>query len=113
MFYSIISNIYTGVYYFTDLVAFISIHIFVMYKKKFQIYLTDYKNILIIAVSLVLIVGWIVGINYIGSHVNIFSNFNLLLCKYNNPIIIVMSMAVLDIAVKKECHYKIINSVCF
>lgn len=111
MVYSIASNVYGGIYYFTDLIAFISIHIIIMYKKKFQIHLFDSINILLIILSITLITLWVVGINYISIFMDVFKNLNLMFCKYNNPFIIIMSISVLDIAVKRKCYIRIINQI--
>lgn len=99
-------------YYYTNLVAFICIHYFVTFYKKYgREKLGRKKDILIIAVSAALIIGWIICINYIGQRIELLSKQNLFGCKFINPVIVFSGIAVLDLGVRKEFHNRIVNSI--
>lgn len=97
-------------YYYTNLVGFICIHYFVMYYKAYsKNHGTKTRNILsagnikkdVIAVvlSVAAILIWICALNFAGQYVAAMSDKGLLLCTFMNPLIMVISLAALDIAV--------------
>ncbi|MDO4815598.1 MAG: acyltransferase [Bacillota bacterium] len=99
-------------YYFTNLVAFICIHYFVSYYKRYgRDKLSQNKDYLIVSVSAAVIIGWIVCVNYLGERISIVSTKNLFGCTFINPIIVLLGIAALDLAVRKEFHNRAINAI--
>ena len=109
--YSVVGTVLQK-YYYTNLVAFICIHYFVMYYKRYgQDKLGRNRDLTIVAGSAALIIGWIICINLLGNKFSFLGTKNLLGCTYINPIIVFIGIAVLDIAVHGEFHNPLINSV--
>lgn len=98
-------------YYFTPLVAFISIHIFVMYNKKYLYKHDDKYDILKIFITIFLIFLWIIGINFIGGKISFFENKNLMFCHYYNPVVIILAISALNIATRREWESKFVNKI--
>ena len=109
--YSVIGTVLQK-YYYTNLVAFISIHYFVTFYKRYGREKLGYKkDVLIIAASAIAIIGYIIVVNYLGQQIDILSAKNLLGCVYINPVIVFLGIAALDIATKKEFYNRTINRI--
>ena len=109
--YSIVGTVMQK-YYYTNLVAFICIHYFVMFYKRYgQDKFIRSKDMAIVVGSATLIVGWIICINFLGNKFGFLETKNLLGCTYINPIIIFIGIAILDIAVHREFHNVFVNAV--
>ncbi|WP_320912337.1 acyltransferase family protein [Eisenbergiella porci] len=102
-------------YYYTNLVGFICIHYFVMYYKKYGINAgTNTREILstgnikrdviAIVLSVAAILIWICVLNFVGQYITVLSDKGLFLCTFMNPLIVVISLAALDIAVHTKPH---------
>ena len=103
-------------YYYTNLVGFICIHLFVVYYRNYIYGKQEYflsKNAKQVALlSFLGIVGWSVLINYLGTFSNYLSRNNLLFCTFMNPLIIVFAIASLHMAVRaKEFGLRSINNI--
>lgn len=102
-------------YYYTNLVGFICIHYFVMYYKKYGINAgTNTREILstgnikrdviAIVLSVAAILIWICVLNFVGQYITVLSDKGLFLCTFMTPLIVVISLAALDIAVHTKPH---------
>lgn len=93
-------------YYFTNLVGFVCIHYFVMYYKR-GMYRDGDKtnNRRTILVALLIIILWIVVLNFAGQYKAMIKGMNLLGCTFMNPLIICIGVAVLDISVRSDPVY--------
>ena len=97
-------------YYYSELVAFISIHVIVTYFKKYHASeQTVGLNIRMILICLGLITLWIIGLSAIGSKIGFFQNRGLMFCHYYNPVIIILSLNAVCFASKKIWYSAFIN----
>lgn len=109
--YSVLSTVY-AVYYFTNLMAFFMIHYFVMYLKKYRIYDRPAKeDILCMLVGFVLILMIILSLSILGDRIPFLHAHNLNLCKYYNPLILLIGSGAISLAAKKEFFSSAINKI--
>ena len=100
-------------YYYTNLVGFMCIHYFVTYYKKYMMLEKRYsRDVKVIAVSIIVILLWILAINVVSRYTGKFSSMNLFGGTFMNPLIILIGFAALNIAVTRAPRYsKLINSM--
>ncbi len=101
-------------YYYTPLVMFICIHLLVLYIKKYNVFekISDKICIRIIGIGVALIVGWIIILNLLGTYyIEGLSTRGLLFYRFCNPILIILALAFLSIAEKRNFYNKAINSI--
>lgn len=109
--YSLLSTVY-AVYYFTNLMAFFMIHYLVMYIKKYHIY--DHPSradVLCVLAGFVLILLIILSFNYLGERIPFLRAHNLNLCKYYNPLILLIGSGAICLAAKKTHFSSAINKI--
>lgn len=109
--YSLLSTIY-AVYYFTNLMAFFMIHYLVMYIKKYRIF--DHpsrEDIFCILAGITMILLIILLVNYLGDRISFIRSHNLNLCKYYNPLILLISSCAICLAAKKTFFSSVINKI--
>lgn len=109
--YSVVSTVYP-VFYFTNLIAFVMIHCLVSYIKKYRLFEHAAKyDILGILTGSGLILCFVVVMSLLGEHLPFVHPRNLILCKYYNPAVLLISCGAICLAAKKAFVSPAINRV--
>ena len=107
--YSVLSQ-FNPLFYFNDLIAFITIHILVTYCKKYRNDgLNDSLKNKLVILCFGFILVWIVGITLFGSKVSFLQQRGLQFCHYYNPTIIIASLCIVSLYAKQVWYSSIIN----
>ncbi|MGN0452384.1 MAG: acyltransferase family protein [Ruminococcus sp.] len=98
-------------YYYTQLVGFICIYLFVAYIK---IYMTDFiknkaKNIACFCISALCLIGFLVLFNIIGLKVDALNGYVVTWSIIINPFIIIMSVTVFNLVNNHYFHNRVVN----
>ncbi len=111
--YSIVSVFGRSLFYASALVTFICLHLFVKYIKKYDVFnKISIKVSLFAAIGcLAAIIAYIIAVNFAGKYIGKVHTKNLLFCRYDNPVIILFAVCVLNIAVKKTFYNTWINKL--
>ena len=88
------------------------IHYLVMYIKKYRVYDHPARvDILCVLVGFVLILLTILSFNFLGERIPFLRAHNLNLCKYYNPLILLISSGAICLAAKKTFFSSVINKM--
>ena len=109
----LISVVKSDFLYFNNLFGFITIYFLISYLKNYKNdYLNNKKiNLFLSIISFILIFVSILFTNMLGLRFSLFSDKLLLLNKFYNPIIILLSLSLFNIFNMKSFHIKTINYI--
>lgn len=111
--YLTLNTVKQSLFYYNDLIAFISIYFIVAYIKKYMKNYTKNTKInrIILLVASLLLIAFIVIINLLGVEFNITSSL-MRFCIYINPLVMIIAISMFNLfANKKEYKNKAINYI--